>query len=109
MARSIDVFEAAFGNLSLELSRFDFDGKGSIHFTEVYKLVKHRLYIHLKKLGGVAKTEIPSKSLEDAGYTILRELGRGSQAVAQLARLNCSWAGANFLLLICCWILIAHF
>lgn len=88
LSRRINVFEAAFGNLSLEHSRFDFDGKGTIHFTEVYKLVKHRLHIHLKKLGGVAKLQIPTKSLEEAGYTILKELGRGSQAVAKLAKEN---------------------
>lgn len=86
MSKAIGVRGEAFGNLDAEFIRFDFDGVGTLHFTEVYMLAKHRLFVHLKKLGGVPEIEIPTRSLADAGYEMEKDiLGKGSQAVARLA------------------------
>lgn len=78
------VPDQALGDLLTEYLCFDFDGSGQLDVNEVYKLVKFHLYAHRKKgLGEVA--QIPFKTLEAAGFKVVRELGKGSQATAKLA------------------------
>lgn len=85
LAQAIGVPLEALGNLQTEYIRFDFDGDGRLHFNEAYKLVKHHLWIYLKKHGGVSQVGVPYKSLDEAGFRVTKELGRGSQGVAMLA------------------------
>mmetsp|Transcript_60008 Transcript_60008/g.139790 ORF Transcript_60008/g.139790 Transcript_60008/m.139790 type:complete len:711 (-) Transcript_60008:109-2241(-) len=85
LSQSISVPLEALGNLQAEFIRFDFDGNGRIHFNEAYKLVKHHLWVHLKKHSAGSQVDVPHKSLDLAGYRVTKELGRGSQGVAMLA------------------------
>jgi len=85
LSQAIAVPQEALGNLHAEYIRFDFDGDGRLDFNEAYKLVKHHLWMHLKKLGCIGKVDVPYKTLEEAGYEVVKELGRGSQGVAMLA------------------------
>jgi len=85
LSKAIGVSEEVLGNLQAEFVRFDFDGDGRIHFNEAYKLVKHHLWAHLKRLGCISQVDVPRRSLDEAGYRVVRTLGRGSQAVVYLA------------------------
>jgi len=65
--------------------RFDFDGNGSLDVNEVYQFVKFSLWEYIKTVGdGTLKVDVPHKSLSEAGYSITRELGKGSQAKVML-------------------------
>jgi RIO-like serine/threonine protein kinase len=81
--------EEALGDLLTDYVRFDFDGSGRLGVTETCKLVKYHLWEYYKRSGapGAAHgSTIPLKSLEEAGYAVCEMLGKGSQAVVQLAR-----------------------
>merc|ERR1719436_1095592 len=66
--------------------RFDFDGSGRLDVREVYKLVKFHLWEYSKRrTGKLIEVEIPFKSLDQAGYTFVRQMGKGNQAIVQLA------------------------
>jgi len=88
LSKAIGVSEEVLGNLQAEFVRFDFDGDGRIHFNEAYKLVKHHLWAHLKRLGCISQVDVVRRSLDEAGYRVVRTLGRGSQAVVYLAADN---------------------
>jgi len=83
---SIGVPDKVFGDLEAEYIRFDFDGGGTLTLNEVYKLVKFHLREYQKRFGGVDPVSVPTRSLEEAGYRITRELGKGSQGTAKLAQ-----------------------
>lgn len=86
LSQVIHVPEEAFGDVLNTYICFDFDGNGSLEVNEAYKLIKFHLREYRKKLG-LADTpvDMPFKSLAEAGYTVTKELGRGSQGVAKLA------------------------
>jgi serine/threonine protein kinase len=65
--------------------RFDFDGNGSLDVNEVYRFVKFSLWEYIKTIGeGALQVNVPRRSLPEAGYSIIRELGKGSQAKVML-------------------------
>jgi len=68
-------------------TQFDFRGNGQLELNSVYKLVKFHLREWLKRHGGEASgtVNIPTKSLTQAGYSVIKKLGEGSQAQAMLA------------------------
>lgn len=85
LIRELGVTPDVFGDLESEYIRFDFDGSGFLEANEVYKLIKFELYEYLKQIGGIEPVAIPMKaSLEEAGYTVTKELGRGNQATLNL-------------------------
>jgi len=74
-----------FTDVSLDYVRFDFDGNGILDMNEVYKLVKFHFWEYWKKLEGqAAHSPVPVKTLDAAGYKVLRDLGQGSQGVVRL-------------------------
>lgn len=76
-----------FGDILTDCIRFDFNGTGKLEVNEVYKLTKFHLWEYWKKLRGPEwKSNIPYKSLELGGYKVLKELGKGSQAVVKLCK-----------------------
>jgi serine/threonine protein kinase len=86
LTRGLDVSTEAFGDLLTDYIRFDFDGNGRLDVTETYKLVKFHLWEYSKHLGSsAAQVDIPCTSLEDAGYRVSKELGKGNFGVVQLA------------------------
>jgi serine/threonine protein kinase len=89
LSGAIGVPLEALGDLQKEFVRFDFNGDGRLHFNEAYKLVKHHLWMYLKGSGRLGQVDVPVRSLEEAGYTIAKELGRGSQGVVSLAIDQC--------------------
>jgi serine/threonine protein kinase len=89
LSAAIGVPQEVLGDLHKEFVRFDFNGDGRLHFNEAYKLVKHHLWMHLKGSGRLGQVDVPSRSLDEAGYIIREELGRGSQGVVLLANDRC--------------------
>jgi len=77
-----------FDGMENECLRFDFTGSGSLDVKEVYKLSKFQLRQYMKQAGIAleAVTTIPVRSLGRMGYTLVKELGRGNQGVANLAK-----------------------
>jgi len=86
LSQVIGVPAEAFGDLVNTYICFDFDGNGMLEVNEVYKLVKHHLREYRKKLGfNDNAVDMPMRTLPEAGYQVLKELGRGSQGVVKLA------------------------
>lgn len=77
-----------FGDLETQYDRFDFSGSGQLNVNECYKLAFFHImrYWHIQ-LNGAAFSlpDVPQKSLQSAGYSIIKELGQGSQGVVRLA------------------------
>lgn len=83
----MDLPPYAFGSVEEAFCQFDFNGAGSVHVNEVYKMVKYFLENYREELGGAPRSvEIPWQSPTEVGYEIIKELGRGSQGIAKLAR-----------------------
>jgi len=79
--------ETVFPDIKRQHLRFDLDGSGSLNKHEAYILVKMNLWEHRKKLAKYnSGVVIPCKSLANAGYAILRELGHGNQCNANLGQ-----------------------
>jgi len=86
LSEVLDVPVHAFGDIATEFICFDFDGNGQLDVNEAYKLVKHQLLEYSKQFGGESRIRsIPFKSLSQAGYQMIKEIGRGSQGVVSLA------------------------
>lgn len=87
LSKVLELPLAAFGDLQNNFLCFDFDGSGMLEVNEVYKVVKHQLRQYRKTLGGeTAVVNMPFRTLTQAGFTVYKELGRGSQGVAKLAK-----------------------
>jgi len=86
LVRVLQVPNEAFGDLQNAVECFDFDDSGLLDVNEVYKLVKFHLRDYRKQLGGdTSIVHVPCKSIQQAGFVVHKELGRGSQGVAKLA------------------------
>eukprot|EP00927_Polykrikos_kofoidii_P064149 TRINITY_DN591_c0_g1_i6.p1 TRINITY_DN591_c0_g1~~TRINITY_DN591_c0_g1_i6.p1 ORF type:complete len:623 (+),score=93.94 TRINITY_DN591_c0_g1_i6:261-1871(+) len=67
--------------------QFDFSGTGRLELNEVYKLVKFELRAWQKDNDDiVGAVTVPMKSVAQAGYRIIKEIGKGSQGVVCLAQ-----------------------
>jgi len=85
LANAIGLPQEVFGNIGTDYNRFDFEGSGRLNANEVYKLVKHHLWQYLKASGNIHQVDLPMKSLDQAGYCITRDIGKGTQATVKLA------------------------
>lgn len=86
-SRHLDIPPFAFGNAEESFIQFDFNGQGRLNVNETYKLVKFHLDKYRFDLGGAPTTvEIPWHSPIDLGYSIIKEIGKGSQGIAKLTR-----------------------
>jgi len=69
--------------------RFDFDGDGILNFEETQRLVRVGLQQRRVAIAGERRpVPVPAMTLEKAGYTVLKELGRGGQGIIYLATWN---------------------
>lgn len=85
LSRVLQVPLEVFNDIQSDFPYFDFDGNGFLEVNEVYKLVKFHLRQYRKQLGGESATvDMPFKSMEQCGFTVTKELGRGSQGIAKL-------------------------
>jgi len=84
VARKLDVPVNAFDDLQF-VFMYDFTGDGALQFKEAYTLVKDKLASYRKSLGGHPVIDVPNKTLEEAGYTIVKVLASGGQGTATLA------------------------
>eukprot|EP00971_Amphidinium_carterae_P334133 6469226-Amphidinium_carterae.1 len=81
--------ENLFGHLEAMLLRFDFDGNGTLDELEVQKMFTIGLKQKWRELTGepVEDVRVPEvNALEDTGYLVEKELGRGGQGVMYLAK-----------------------
>jgi len=85
LASAIGLPREVFGNIATDYNRFDFEGSGRLNANEVYKLVKHHLWQYLKASGSVQQVDLPHKTLDQAGYSVTRNIGKGTQATVKLA------------------------
>jgi len=87
LARRIGVPPSAFGDVYDQFMRFDFDGNGTLEPHETYKLAKAQLLRYWRReLGHRIEVPVPSKSVEEAGYTVVRKLGEGGQGTVTLVQ-----------------------
>mmetsp|Transcript_53936 Transcript_53936/g.121148 ORF Transcript_53936/g.121148 Transcript_53936/m.121148 type:complete len:671 (-) Transcript_53936:8-2020(-) len=77
-----------FPDPETQILRYDFTGRGALSGHEAYKMVFfHLLMFWKKELGGQNFMDaVPFKTPQQAGYFLMKELGKGSQGVAHLAK-----------------------
>mmetsp|Transcript_119278 Transcript_119278/g.342717 ORF Transcript_119278/g.342717 Transcript_119278/m.342717 type:complete len:782 (-) Transcript_119278:138-2483(-) len=81
----LNIPNDALGDLDSNLKFFDFDGNNVLDLQEIYRLAKFHLREYHKALGGKMEfVNVPRKTVAEAGYTIVRELGRGNQGIVKL-------------------------
>lgn len=86
MLEALDMPPQVLLGLEAEAPRFDFDGDGRYRVNEAYKLVKFHLWEWQKRHGGAGPPlAVPQKTPVQAGYTLVKVLGNGSQGEAVLA------------------------
>jgi hypothetical protein len=87
LSERVELPIEAFGTGDpLDFERFDFKGAGTLTINQTYKMVKYTLVEYRKDLGGVPdKVDIPTKTLESAGFTLKKDLGNGAFGFAKLA------------------------
>ena len=66
--------------------RFDFNGDGTLEFIQAFKSLKCMLYELFHNFGGETKKPLEFKTPAQKGYTIIKELARGGQGAAILAK-----------------------
>eukprot|EP00927_Polykrikos_kofoidii_P063549 TRINITY_DN5838_c0_g1_i1.p1 TRINITY_DN5838_c0_g1~~TRINITY_DN5838_c0_g1_i1.p1 ORF type:complete len:607 (+),score=91.00 TRINITY_DN5838_c0_g1_i1:212-1822(+) len=94
LLRFRDLFVQATGvpsqaveGLAASCEQFDFSGTGRLELNEVYKLVKFKLRAWQKDNDDVVSAvTVPVKSVAQAGYRIIKQIGEGSQGVVCLAQ-----------------------
>mmetsp|Transcript_56730 Transcript_56730/g.132610 ORF Transcript_56730/g.132610 Transcript_56730/m.132610 type:complete len:631 (+) Transcript_56730:68-1960(+) len=77
-----------FYDIDVQFYQFDFDGDARLNQDETVCLVKSTLKQRRAAAGGKpedAEKLVPYKTPREAGYTVVRELGRGGQGVMYLA------------------------
>uniref|UniRef100_A0A7S4PW79 Protein kinase domain-containing protein n=1 Tax=Alexandrium monilatum TaxID=311494 RepID=A0A7S4PW79_9DINO len=84
VAVKLDVPVEAFNDLDF-VFMYDFSGDGALQFKEAYQFVKDKLAGYRKSLGGHPIIEVPEKTPEEAGYSIVKVLASGGQGTASLA------------------------
>ncbi|CAK9097022.1 unnamed protein product [Durusdinium trenchii] len=99
LARHFALPDVIFSNLPETFSSFDFTGSGMLCLEETRVMVKKTLLQWRWALsGGPAQLdgEFVTSTLEDGGYSVVREMGRGGQGIMYLARKteeSSSWFG----------------
>jgi serine/threonine protein kinase len=84
-AERIGIPSECFGpTTELDVERWDFSGTGTPTEFGIFKMLKYHLVEYSRTLTGME--EIPYKTVDAAGYTILRDLGAGAQGTAKLAK-----------------------
>mmetsp|Transcript_178621 Transcript_178621/g.572587 ORF Transcript_178621/g.572587 Transcript_178621/m.572587 type:complete len:1077 (-) Transcript_178621:21-3251(-) len=86
LAKELNLPPDMFAGLEDELDHFDVDGNALFDASELKRLFKKVLQSKRMQLGGRRKpVKVPNRSMQDAGYTVLKELGRGGQGAMYLA------------------------
>lgn len=89
LARHFGLPDVIFRNLPETFSSFDFTGSGMLCLEETRVMVKKTLLQWHWALEGPAAnfdSEIATCTLEDGGYSVAREMGRGGQGIMYLAK-----------------------
>jgi len=68
-----------------EFERFDFDGNGKLEFREACRCFRSNLAQLRDDYGPCLAEDIPVRTPEEAGYTVVKVLGVGGQGSAKLA------------------------
>eukprot|EP00930_Biecheleria_cincta_P099147 TRINITY_DN90792_c0_g1_i1.p1 TRINITY_DN90792_c0_g1~~TRINITY_DN90792_c0_g1_i1.p1 ORF type:complete len:664 (-),score=129.07 TRINITY_DN90792_c0_g1_i1:210-2180(-) len=87
LSTNFDLPGFVFGDLRQTFINFDFSGDELLNLTEARAMVKKTLLQRRFALAGPGQAEekVPISTLEDGGYTVDRELGRGGQGIMYLA------------------------
>lgn len=73
-----------FDNIMQEATKFDFNGDGNLDMMEAKRLFKKVLQQKRIEIGGRKDPKVPFMSMDEAGYTVVKELGRGGQGAMYL-------------------------
>jgi hypothetical protein len=84
VADDLGVPATIFGETKTIMEIYDFDGDQKICFSEGYKCVKHSLERYRRELGGHPVFEVETKTPEEVGLSLMRQLGKGGQGTANL-------------------------
>lgn len=92
VANALRVPHHVFRQLPTVFERFDFEGCGMLSEVECTTMFRSLMRQKRKELHGHAReTEVPAAALDERGYVVERELGRGGQGVMYL----CSKDGSD--------------
>eukprot|EP00434_Breviolum_minutum_P001392 symbB.v1.2.001223.t2/scaffold66.1/size357995/26 len=89
LVQKLNLPSSFFYDLDLQFSQFDFDGDGTLNREETSCMVKSILKERRASAGGKPEdcdVLVPYKTLQDGGYVVVRELGRGGQGVMYLGK-----------------------
>ncbi|CAK9026249.1 Probable serine/threonine-protein kinase MARK-A, partial [Durusdinium trenchii] len=91
LVQKLELPDSFFYDLDLQFSQFDFDGDGSLNAEETSCMVKSVLKERRSSAGGKPEDVdvdllVPYRTLQDGGYVVVRELGRGGQGVMYLGK-----------------------
>lgn len=73
-----------FDGIDVDAELFDFNGDGMMDEMETKRLFKKVLQRKRVQLAGKKPIQVPTMTLEQAGYTVIKELGRGGQGAMYL-------------------------
>jgi len=86
LAGELRIPEFVFYDIDLQFQRFDFNGGGLLDKEECRTMYKVVMRQRRADLGGnVEDVQVPFKTLDEGGYTVVKELGRGGQGAMYLA------------------------
>jgi len=91
VAKTLDIPTWVFEDIGGYVIRFDHDGDGFLDENEVKRLFKRAMKQQRRELGGPMVSSVPFKSIEEAGYTVVKELGRGGQGSMHLCTKQTAW------------------
>jgi len=88
LSEQLEIPPGFFYDLQVQFVQFDFDGDGFLESKEAVALVKAVLKQRRSADGFQPEEhdiEVEFRSLDDGGYTVVKELGRGGQGIMYLA------------------------
>lgn len=84
LAKELQIPSWVFDGMDQRQHLFDFNGNGLVDEREASRIYKAWLKQKRVELGGRKEVEVPFQSVEGAGYTVVKELGRGGQGAMYL-------------------------
>uniref|UniRef100_A0A7S1AQD0 Protein kinase domain-containing protein n=1 Tax=Noctiluca scintillans TaxID=2966 RepID=A0A7S1AQD0_NOCSC len=83
----IGMPQEIFGDPADEIIRFDFSGTGAINLKECFKFARYHVKEYAKELApSLFDFGLPCRTMQEAGYTVMRQLGQGSFGYMQLVQ-----------------------